>query len=126
MPSPTNLASFRVNGVTIADVGSAVANLSRASIDTTSLGASNRTFEQGFIEGSIDIEVFFDASHDTVVNAFKNGTSLTAAEVVWASGMSVAGNAIVQNWNLTTAPNGVASATFSLIFAGSSITIDNT
>ena len=125
MPSPTSAASFRVNAVTIADVMSASANISRQMIETTALGATFRDHEQGFLEGSVDCECFFDASHDTILNGFKNGTSLTAVEIVWASGMSVAGNAKVSNWTLSVAPNGVAMATFSLLFSGGAITIDN-
>lgn len=125
MPSPTSAALFRVNGTTIADVMSASAQISRQMIETTALGASFRDHEYGFLEGSIDCEVFFDPSHDTIINAFKNGTSLTAVEIVWQSGMSVAGNAKVTNWTLSVAPNGVAMATFSLVLSGSAITIDN-
>lgn len=125
MPSPTSAALFRVNGTTIADVMSASAQISRQMIETTALGATFRDHEYGFLEGSIDCEVFFDPSHDTIINAFKNGTNLTAVEIVWQSGMSVAGNAKVANWTLSVAPNGVAMATFSLVLSGSAITIDN-
>lgn len=126
MPSPTSLAAFRVNAVTIADTGTASLTLTRAQIETTSIGATNRSHEQGFLEGQCDVEVFFDASHDTLTNALKNGTTLTAAELVWTTGMSIAGNANVQNFTLNVAPNGVATATFSLLFTGSTITVDNT
>jgi len=126
MPSPTSAAAFRVNGATIADTMSATANVSRAMIETTAIGATNRDHEYGFLEGSIDCEVFFDASHDTVFNAMKNGTNLTAAEVLWQSGMSIAGNAKVSNFQLSIAPNSVAMATFTLVFSGSAITLDNT
>jgi hypothetical protein len=126
MPSPTSAALFRVNGSTIADVMSASANISRQMIETTALGATFRDHEHGFLEGTVDCEVFFDASHDTILNGLKNGTALTAVEIVWGTGLSVAGNAKVAGWTLSVAPNGVAMATFSLVFSGSTITIDNT
>jgi len=125
MPSPTSAALFRVNGATIADIMTATANVSRQLIETTAIGATNRDHEYGFLEGSIDCEVFFDPSHDTIFNALKNGTNLTAAEVVWATGMSIAGNAKVANFQLSIAPNTVAMATFSLVFSGGTITMDN-
>lgn len=126
MPSPTSACLFRVNGSTIADTMTATANVSRQMIETTAIGASFRDHEHGFLEGSVECEVFFDASHDTILNGLKNGTSLTAVEIVWGTGLSVAGNAKVANWTLSVAPNGVAMATFSLVFSGSAITIDNT
>lgn len=125
MPSPTSAAAFRVNGVTIADTMTANANVSRAMIDTTAIGASFRTHEYGFLEGTVDCEVFFDASHDSIFNAMKNGTDLTAAEVLWQTGMSISGNAKVANFTLSIAPNTVAMATFSLVFSGNAITMDN-
>lgn len=126
MPSPTSAAVFRVNGVTISDVATATADISRQLIDVTAIGDTFRSHEYAMLEGSVNIECFFDASHDTVLNGLKNGSTLTAAEVVWASGMSVSGNAKVSNWVLSVAPNGVAMATFTLVFGGNAITIDNT
>lgn len=126
MPSPTSAAAFRVNGVTIADTMTANANVSRAMIDTTAIGSTFRTHEYGFLEGTVDCEVFFDPSHDTIFNAMKNGTDLTAAEVLWQTGMSISGNAKVANFTLSIAPNTVAMATFSLVFSGNAITMDNT
>lgn len=126
MPSPTSACSLKVNGSTIADVMTASANVTRSMIETTAIGATYRDHEHGFLEGTVDCEVFFDASHDTILNGLKNGTSLTGVEIVWGTGLSVSGNAKVTNWTLSVAPNTVAMATFTLVFSGSAITIDNT
>ena len=124
MPSPTSSAALVINSVVIDDVATAAVSIQRSSIDTTALGASGRSYEQGFLEGSISCEVLFDASHDTITNALKNATSLTAASVRWATGKTISGNAIVQDMSLSVAPNGVAQATFTLLFIGT-VTVTN-
>ncbi len=127
MPSPTSAASFKINGSTIAEVATATVNLTQASIDVTAIGDTYKKYEYGMCEGTIDVELFYDsADHATISNAIANGTKLTDAEVVWASGKSIKGNAVVESCSISVAPNGVAQANATLRFADTAITVDNT
>ena len=127
MPSPTSAAEFRINGTTIAEVAQATVNVSQQSIDVTAIGDLFKKFEYGMLEGTIELTLFYDSTdHGTISNAIANGTFLTNAEVVWASGKSIKGNAIVESCSISVAPNGVAQATASLRFANVAITVDNT
>jgi hypothetical protein len=124
MPSPTTAASFKVGVSTIAEVASASFSLSRQSIDVTPLGNTHRHHEPGIIEGTATIELFYDsADHATMMAQFKAGTVLNEAEIIWASGRSVKGKALIQDWSMTVAPNNVANATITLIFTQNAMTI---
>ena len=124
MPSPTTAALFKINNVTIAEVANATVNLTQTSIDVTSIGATYKAFEYGFPEGTIELELFYDsADHSAIPEAIENGNFLTGAEVVWASGKSIKGNAIVESVAISVAPNGVAQANVTLRFANSAITV---
>lgn len=119
MPSPTNVSAcaFKINGTSVADMASASVNLTRQQIDVTSLGSTARIHEQGMLEGTVQIEMFFDASHSSVLSGIGAGTVLTQAEVAWASGNYIKGDAFVQDFSLSVAPNNVAMATATLIFS---------
>jgi hypothetical protein len=123
MPSPTTAASFKINTAVIADVASATLNISRQQIDVTPIDATYRVTEQGFLEGTISLEMFYDASHTALVTGISAGTVITAAEVLWASGKSIKGDAFVSEFSISLAPNGVAMATCTLIFSNSAITV---
>lgn len=122
MPSPTSAAAFKINGTTIADTATATVAISRQQIDVTSIGAAYRDHVQGFLEGTVTVEMFFDASHSDVLNGIGNGTKLTNAEVRWTASNYIKGDAWVQDLSVTVAPNGVAQATATLLFSGSSVT----
>jgi hypothetical protein len=114
MPSPGTQASLSINGTAIDDTARATLNLNRTPIDVTSVGASHRAFEYGITEGTCDAEFFLDASHVSILQGLQNGSKLTGVEIVWATGISIKGNALVTNVSITVAPNAVAqcSCTF--------------
>jgi len=123
MPSPTTAASFKINTVVIADVVSATVNVSRQQIDVTPIDSTYRQMVQGFLEGTISLEMFYDASHTALVAGITAGSVITGAEVLWASGKSISGNAFVSEFNISLAPNGVAMATCTLIVQNAAITV---
>ena len=124
MPSPTVDASFRVNGTVIAEVASASFAITRQSIDVTPLGNSHRHHVPGFLEGTATVELFYNsADHATMMGNMSSGTVLTNAEILWESGKSVKGNALIQDFSMSLAPNGVAQATIVLQFTQTVITV---
>lgn len=125
MASPTSLASFKVGAATIGEVARASFALSRQMIDVTPLGNSHRHHEPGFVEGTATVELFYNsADHATNLGtAFANGTILNEAEIVWESGKSVKGKALVSDFSMDVAPNGVAVATMTLTFTQNAMTI---
>jgi len=124
MAAPTTAASFKVGVNTIAEVASASFSLTRQSIDVTPLGNTHRHHLPGIIEGTATIELFYNsADHATMMGDFASGTVLNEAEIIWESGHSVKGKALIQDWSMTLAPNGVAQATITLIFTQNSMTI---
>ena len=123
MPSPTTAASFSIGATVIADVVAATVNISRQQIDVTPIDATYRTMTQGLLEGSITLEMFYDASHTLLSAGISAGTVITAAKVVWASGKHITGDAFVSEFSVSVAPNGVAMATATLVFQNSAITV---
>ena len=120
-------AVFSISGSAVGEVASATLTVSRQPIEVTAIGDTYRKHEYGIVEGTVNLELFWDtlsvAGHNTIVTALELGTLLTAAAVVWESGKSIAGDAYVQDVSISVAPNGVAQATCTLIFSGSAITI---
>jgi hypothetical protein len=124
MASVTTGASFKVGAATIAEVASASFAITRQSIDVTPLGNTHRHHEPGILEGTATIELFYDSTdHATMMANFESGTVLNEAEIVWASGKSVKGKALIQDFSMTVAPNGVAQATVVLQFTQNAITV---
>jgi predicted secreted protein len=123
MPSPTTAASFSIGSTVVSDVVSATVNISRQQIDVTAIDSTYREMVQGFLEGSITLEMFFDNSHAALVSGISAGTVITAAKVVWASSKHITGDAFVSEFAISVAPNGVAMATCTLIFQNSAITV---
>lgn len=119
MPSPGTQASLKINNSTIDDTARATLNLNRTPIDVTSVGASHRAFEYGITEGTCDAEFFLDASHHTILEGLRDGTSLTGVEIVWATGVSIKGNALVSNVSISVAPNAVAQCSCTFTYTGS-------
>jgi len=120
-------AAFNIDGTPVGQVATATLTVSRQPIEVTAISDTYRKHEYGIVEGTVNLELFWDsedvAGHETLIDALRNGTLLTAAEVAWQSGKSIAGDAYVQDVAITVAPNGVAQATCTLIFSGSAITI---
>ena len=120
-------AIFSISGSAVGDVASATLTVSRQPIEVTAIGDTYRKHEYGIVEGTVNVELFWDTAgvggHSTILTALSAGTLLSAAAVVWESGKSIAGNAYVQDVSISVAPNGVAQATCTLIFSGSAITI---
>lgn len=125
MPSPTTAASVKFGATTIDDVSAATVSVSRQQIDVTAVGDSNKHHVQGFLEGTVQIEVFYDST-STNAAALSNisaGTIINEAEVIWATGKSIKGKAFVQDASLSVAPNDVARLTATLLFSTNAITV---
>lgn len=125
MPSPTTAASVKFGATTIDDVSAATVSVSRQQIDVTAVGDAHKHHVQGFLEGTVQIEVFYDST-STNAAALSNisaGTIINEAEVVWASGKSIKGKAFVQDASLSVAPNDVARLTATLLFSTNAITV---
>lgn len=125
MPSPTTAASVKFGATTIDDVSAATVSVTRQQIDVTAVGDSHKHHVQGFLEGTVQLEVFYDSS-STNAAALSNisaGTIINEAEVIWASGKSIKGKAFVQDASLSVAPNDVARLTATLLFSTNAITV---
>lgn len=125
MPSPTTAASLKFGANTIVDVSSATASVNRAQIDCTAIGDTHRHHEQGFIEGTVSIEVFYDSASTNaeILTKFSAGTIINEAELIWATGKSIKGKAFVQDASIAVAPNDVARLTATLIFSQNAVTV---
>ena len=120
-------AIFSISGSAVGDVASATLTVSRQPIEVTAIGDTYRKHEYGIVEGTVNVELFWDTAgvggHSTILTALSAGTLLSGAAVTWESGKSISGSAYVQDVSVSVAPNGVAQATCTLIFSGSAITI---
>lgn len=126
MASPTTAASVKFGANTLAAVASASANLSQGSIDVTDLGATYKKLSAGILEGSVDLELFWDSTatgHSTITTALASTGIISSVEVIWSSGHSIKGDAIVENLKVSVAPNGVAQASCSIRYANGAITV---
>ena len=126
MASPTTLALFQWNTVTMASVGSATVNLNQTPIDITDLGSTYKKHAYGLLEGTISLEVFYNATdHKLITDALTTGAEATAL-VAWSTSKSISGNALVESLSITVAPNGVATANIELRFTNGTISTDFT
>jgi len=124
MPSPTTAASVKFGATTIDDVSAATVNVTRQQIDVTAIGDAHKNHVQGFMEGTVQIEVFYDSAINSAVLAnIEAGSIIDQCEVSWASGKSIKGKAFVQDISLSIAPNDVARLTATLLFSTNAITI---
>jgi len=130
MASPTKdaVVKFSSGGTVLNEVASASFALTRQSIDVTPLGNGHRHHVSGFMEGTVTLELFYNsADHATIMGGFTNGTIVEDVEIIWegsgASIKSVKGDALVQDFSMSLAPNGVAQATIVLQFTQNAITV---
>ena len=125
MPSPTTAASVKFDASVIDDVSAATVSITRQQIDVTAVGDSHKHHVQGFLEGTVQIEVFYDSSSSNAaaLSNISAGTMIEDVEVVWATGKSIKGNAFVQEASLSVAPNDVARLTATLLFSQNAITV---
>lgn len=125
MPSPTTAASVKFGATTIDDVSAATVSVSRQQIDVTAVGDAHKHHVQGFLEGTVQIEVFYDSSSSNAaaLSNISAGSIINEAEVIWASGKSIKGKAFVQDASLSVAPNDVARLTATLLFSTNAITV---
>lgn len=126
MASPTTLALFSWNAVTMASVGSATANITQTPIDITDLGSAFKKHSYGLIEGTVSLEVFFNVTDQATITAALSGKTESVALVQWATGLSFSGNAMVESISITVAPNGVCTGNIELRFTNGAITLDVT
>lgn len=119
----SNLSKFEVNSITISQVASATVNITQASIDVTEIDSTFKEMEYGFAEGTVDVEVFFDSSVHGWLTSINTGAKLTAVKLVWTTGKSIAGDALVESASISVAPNGVVQANFTFRFANSALSI---
>jgi hypothetical protein len=125
MPSPTTSASVKLGSATIVDVSAATVSVTRQQIDVTAIGDTHKHHVQGFLEGTVQIEVFYDSASNNadILTGISGGSIINEAEVIWASGHSIKGKAFVQEASLSVAPNDVARLTATLLFSQNAITI---
>lgn len=125
MPSPTTAASVKFGATTIDDVSAATVSVTRQQIDVTAIGDSNKHHVQGFKEGTVQLEVFYDSAsaNAAILTNLDAGTIVDECEVIWASGKSIKGKAFVQEASLSIAPNDVARLTATLLFSTNAITV---
>ena len=125
MASPTTAASVKNGATTIAEVANASFTLNKTMIDITGIGDAHFHHEPGLLGGTATVELFYGGATGQagLIGAFKNGTLLNEAEIIWATGKSVKGKAYVQDWTMNIAPNGVAMATCTLLFSKNALTI---
>ena len=125
MPSPTTAASVKFNSVVIDDVASATVSLARNQIDITAVGDTHRHTAQGFLTGTVQLEVFYESgsTNDDILSSIEAGTVISNVEVVWATGFSIKGNAFVVDAALSVAPNDIARLTATLQFSQNAITV---
>ena len=125
MPSPTTAASVKFDAAVISDVSAATVSVTRQQIDVTAVGDAHKHHVQGFLEGTVQIEVFYDSgsSNAAALSNISAGSMIEDVEVVWATGKSIKGNAFVQEASLSVAPNDVARLTATLLFSQNAITV---
>jgi hypothetical protein len=124
MASPTTLALFKWNAVTMASVGSATVSLTQTPIDITDLGSVYKKHAYGLLEGTISLEVFYNTTdHKLITDALTTGAEAVAL-VQWSTNVSISGNAMVESLSMTLAPNGVATANIELRFTNGAIGTD--
>ena len=125
MPSPTTAASVKFGANTIDDVSAATVSVTRQQIDVTAVGDAHKHHVQGFLEGTVQIEVFYDSAgtNAAALSNISAGTIINEAEVIWATGKSIKGKAFVQEASLSVAPNDVARLTATLLFSQNAITV---
>jgi hypothetical protein len=125
MPSPTTAASVKFGATTIDDVSAATVNVTRQQIDVTAIGDGHKHHVQGFKEGTVQLEMFYDSAstNAAVLSNIDSGTIINEAEVIWATGKSIKGKAYVQDVSLSVAPNDVARLTCTLLFSTNAITV---
>lgn len=125
MPSPTTAASVKFGATTLDDVSAATVSVTRQQIDVTAIGDAHKHHVQGFKEGTVQLEVFYDSASTNIgiLTNLDAGTIVDECEVVWASGKSIKGKAFVQEASLSVAPNDVARLTATLLFSTNAITV---
>lgn len=125
MPSPTTAASVKFGATTVVDVASATVSLARNQIDITAVGDTHRHTTQGFLTGTVQLEVFYESgsSNAAILTNIEAGSVIADVEVVWASGYSIKGNAFVVDAALSVAPNDIARLTATLQFSNNAITV---
>lgn len=125
MPSPTTAANVKFGASTIVDVASATVSLARNQIDITAVGDTHRHTTQGFLTGTVALEVFYESgsTNAAILSNIESGSVIADVEVIWASGYSIKGNAFVVDANLSVAPNDIARLTATLQFSQNAITV---
>jgi hypothetical protein len=107
-------------------VGSATVNITQSPIDITDLGSTYKKHAYGLLEGTVSLELFYNATdHKIITDALTTGGTATAL-VEWSTSKSISGTAMVESLSLTVAPNGVATANIELRFTNGAITLDVT
>lgn len=107
-------------------VGSATVSLTHTPIDITDLGSTYKKHAYGLLEGTISLELFYNATdHKLITDALTTGAEADAL-VAWSTSKSISGNALVESLSITVAPNGVATANIELRFTKGAISTDFT
>ena len=130
MAAPTSAVTVKFDSTTVSGVGSVDLNLFHTPIETTAVSDTNRVFEHGFKEATVDLELFYDSAvstHVQIPEGIDTATYIATVEISWqtVSGTvkKVSGKCMVTSWRLNLTPNNVVSVTASLTFANGAITV---
>jgi len=105
------------------DVANITANLSQASIDTTSVNGTFMKYEAGIVEGTVDVEMFYLKSVHSI-GPLTPGTKLAGFTVTLVSGNTItATSALVEQSRVVLAPNGVVMVTMTVRLCDGAVTI---
>jgi hypothetical protein len=105
------------------DVANITANLSQASIDTTSVNGTFMKYESGIVEGTVDVEMFYLKSVHSI-GPLTPGTKLAGFQVTLVSGNTITATAaLVEQSRVVLAPNGVVMVTMTVRLCDGAVTI---
>tara|TARA_R110002020_G_scaffold452185_1_gene666537 strand:+ start:1342 stop:1743 length:402 start_codon:yes stop_codon:yes gene_type:complete len=116
-----NAGVIKLNSATLAEVTSYSLESSTASIDSTSMGDTARTFVKGLESFTGSADVIYDTAHQTDIPALAGGTDAVSIELFpagTASGLrKITGDVLVTGYSMTGSLDGMITA--SITFQGS-------
>ena len=116
-----NAGVIKLNSATLAEVTSYSLESSTASIDSTSMGDTARTFVKGLESFTGSADVIYDTAHQTDIPALAGGTDAVSIKLFpagTASGLrKITGDVLVTGYSMTGSLDGMITA--SITFQGS-------
>jgi hypothetical protein len=130
MAAPTSAVTVKFDSTIVSGVGSVDLNLFHTPIELTAVGDTNRVFEHGFKEATVDLELFYDSAvstHVQIPEGIDTATYIATVEIVWqtvsSTAKKVSGKCIVNSFRMNITPNNTVQVTASLTFANGAITV---